>query len=51
MVAAVEAEVRDHNAEVGELERSFAAREPDAVEQFFEEVLGLSEYPDGFSGD
>ena len=28
-----------------------AARDPDAVERFFEEVLGLSEYPDGFSRD
>jgi restriction system protein len=51
MAAAAAAEVRDHNAEVGELERSFAARDPDAVERFFEEVLGLSEYPDGFSRD
>jgi restriction system protein len=51
MAAAAEAEVSDHNAEVDELERWFAARDPDAVEQFFAEVLGLSEYPDGFSLD
>ncbi|MGH3274592.1 MAG: hypothetical protein ACRDNZ_09790 [Streptosporangiaceae bacterium] len=51
MVAAVEAEVRDHNAEVDEFERSFTGGVPDAVEQFFGEALGLSEYPGGFVRD
>jgi restriction system protein len=51
MVAGVEAEVREHNAEVEEFQRSFNSAMPDAVEQFYGEVLGLSEYPDGFPRD
>ena len=45
---ALEAEVREHNAAVDELERDFRAGVPDAVEEFFTQVLALSEYPSGF---
>jgi restriction system protein len=44
-VKANEAEVREHNAAVDELEGNFRAAVPDAVEEFFAEVLALSEYP------
>jgi restriction system protein len=47
-VKAIEAEVREHNAAVDELERNFRAGLPDAVEEFFGQVLALSEYPSGF---
>jgi restriction system protein len=47
-VKAHEAEVRDHNAAVSELEGNFRAAVPEAVEEFFAEVLALSEYPSGF---
>jgi restriction system protein len=47
-VKAIEAEVRDHNVAVDELERNFRAAAPDAVEEFFGQVLALSEYPSGF---
>lgn len=47
-VKAIEAEVRDHNAAVDELEDNFQAAVPDAVEEFFGQVLALSEYPGGF---
>jgi restriction system protein len=50
-VKALEAEVREHNAEVDELESSFRAGVPDAVEEYFAEVLALSEYPDGVPHD
>jgi restriction system protein len=50
-VKALEAEVRQHNAEVDELESSFQAGVPDAVEEYFAEVLALSEYPDGLPRD
>jgi len=45
---AAEGGAREHNAAVDELERSFRAGEPEAVEEFFGQVLALSEYPDGF---
>jgi restriction system protein len=45
---AAEAEVREHNAEVDQLERDFRAGAPDAVEEYFTQVLALSEYPEGF---
>ena len=48
MIRALEAEVRDHNAAVDELERSFLAGVPDAVEEYFTQVLALSQYPAGF---
>jgi len=44
---AAEGGAREHNAAVDELERSFRAGEPEAVEEFFGQVLALSEYPDG----
>jgi restriction system protein len=47
-VKAHEAEVRDHNAAVSELEGNFRAAIPEAVEEFFAEVLAQSEYPSGF---
>lgn len=47
-VRALEAEVRDHNAAVDELERDFRAGVPDAVEEYFTELLALSQYPSGF---
>jgi restriction system protein len=47
-VRTAEAEVREHNAAIDELERSFEAGEPDAVEEYFSQLLELSEYPDGF---
>jgi restriction system protein len=47
-VTAIAAEVSEHNAAVDELERSFRAGEPDAVEEFFGQVLALSAYPSGF---
>jgi restriction system protein len=47
-VKALEAEVRDHNAAVDELERDFFAGVPDAVEEYFTELLALSQYPGGF---
>src|SRR6266545_1961625 len=46
---AIEAEVREHNAAVDELEGNFRAGVPDAVEEYFGQVLALSEYPSGFS--
>ena len=48
MIRTLEAEVRDHNAAVDELERNFLAGVPDAVEGYFTEVLALSQYPAGF---
>ncbi len=48
MTEALQAEVRDHNAAVAELERSFMAGVPDAVEEYFTELLALSQYPPGF---
>jgi len=47
-VHAVEAEVREHNEAVDELESNFRAAAPDAVEECFSQVLGLSDYPSGF---
>jgi restriction system protein len=47
-VQALEAEVREHNASVDELESDFRAGVPDAVEEYFTQVLALSEYPSGF---
>jgi restriction system protein len=45
------AAVREHNAEVDELEHSFRAGMPEAVEEFFSQALALSQYPDGFPCD
>jgi restriction system protein len=50
-VTAIEAEVREHNAAVDELEGNFRAGVPDAVEEFFGQVLALSQYPSGFPHD
>ncbi len=47
-VKALEAEVGEHNAAVDEVERNFRATVPDAVEEFFGQVLALSEYPSDF---
>jgi restriction system protein len=47
-VKALEAEVGEHNAAVDEVERDFRAAVPDAVEEFFGQVLALSEYPSDF---
>lgn len=47
-VAATEAEVCEHNTAVDELENDFRAGVPDAVEEYFRQLLALSEYPDGF---
>ncbi len=47
-VKAIEAEAREHNAAVDELESNFRMGVPDAVEEYFTEVLALSEYPSGF---
>lgn len=47
-IKAIEAEVRKHNAAVDELEGAFRAGVPDAVEEYFGQVLALSEYPSGF---
>jgi restriction system protein len=47
-VKALEAEVGEHNAAVDEVERNFRAAVPDAVEEFFGQVLALSEYPSDF---
>jgi restriction system protein len=44
----LEAEARDHNAAVDELERNFLAGVPDAVEDHFTQVLALSQYPASF---
>jgi len=48
MVRTLEAEVRDHNAAVDELERNVLVGVPDAVEDYFTQVLALSQYPVGF---
>jgi restriction system protein len=47
-VKAIAAEVHEHNAAVDELESNFRMGLPDAVEEYFGEVLALSEYPSGF---
>ena len=51
LVERIEAEVGEQNAAVDELERDFRAGTPDAVEEYFGQVLALSEYPDGFPHD
>jgi restriction system protein len=48
MVLELEAEVREHNAAVDELERNFRAGAPEAVEEYFSQLLALSEYPADF---
>jgi restriction system protein len=45
------AEIREHNTAVDELESNFRAGVPDAVEEYFSEVLALSEYPAAFPHD
>lgn len=47
-VRAIEAEVRHHNEAVDELEKDFRAAVPDAVEEYFGQVIALSAYPDRF---
>ncbi len=47
-VKTLEAEIREHNAAVDELERDFRSGVPDAVEEYFTELLALSQYPNGF---
>jgi restriction system protein len=47
-VQAAEAEAREHNAAVDELERAFRAGTPEAVEEFFGQALAQSDYPEGF---
>lgn len=47
-IKAIEAEVREHNAAVDELEGAFRAGVPDAVEEYFGQVLARSEYPSSF---
>src|ERR1022692_1073566 len=47
-VMAIEAEVREHNTAVDELEGNFRAAVPDAVEECFGQVLAQSEYHSGF---
>jgi restriction system protein len=47
-VKALAAEVREHNVAIDELERDFSVGVPDAVEEYFTELLGLSQYPGGF---
>jgi restriction system protein len=42
-----QAEIREHNAAVDELEHDFRAAAPDAVEEYFTELLALSQYPSG----
>jgi restriction system protein len=47
-IKVIETEVRERNAAVDELEGAFRAGVPDAVEEYFGQVLALSEYPSGF---
>ena len=47
-VQTIEAQVREHNAAVDDLESNFQAGAPDAVEEYFSQLFGLSEYPGGF---
>jgi restriction system protein len=42
---------REQNAAVDELERTFRAGAPEAVEEFFGQALALSEYPERFPRD
>ena len=44
----LEAEAREHNAAVDALESNFRAGVPEAVEEYFGQLLALSEYPSGF---
>ncbi|HEX3960396.1 MAG TPA: restriction endonuclease [Trebonia sp.] len=48
-VRELQAEVRAHNAGVNELETKVLDGVPDAVEEYFTEVLALSQYPSGFT--
>jgi restriction system protein len=48
LVLDLEQEVREHNAAVDELEGNFRAGVPEAVEEYFSQLLALSEYPAGF---
>jgi restriction system protein len=48
LVADLEAEAREHNAAVDELADGFRAGVPEAVEEYFSQLLALSEYPAGF---
>lgn len=51
VVLAAQAEAHAHNAAVDELERRFRAGVPEAVEEFFGQVLALSGLPAGFPGE
>jgi restriction system protein len=51
MARRINAEVREHNAAVDEFERNFRAGMPEAVEEYFTEVLALSEYLPDFPQD
>ena len=44
----IETEVREHNAAVDAFEAQFRAGSPEAVEEFFDQLLALSGYPSGF---
>jgi restriction system protein len=44
----LEAEAREHNAAVDELEGNFRAGMPEAVEEYFSELLARSDYPPAF---
>ncbi len=50
-MAALTREVAEHNAAVDKLEADFHAGVPDAVEEYFEQVLAQSAYPEGFPHD
>jgi len=49
MVQGVRTEVHEHNTAVDELESAFRLGKPDAVEEYFAQVLALSDYPSGFN--
>jgi restriction system protein len=48
MAQGIQTEVREHNAAVDELEADFRLGKPDAVEEYFTQLLALSDYPSGF---
>jgi restriction system protein len=48
-VQGVQTEVREHNTAVDELEADFRLGKPDAVEEYFTQLLALSDYPSGFN--
>ncbi len=50
-MAELEREVAEHNVTVEKLASDFHARVPDAVEEYFEQVLAQSTYPEEFPHD